>query len=163
MDSSNSIQRELTIEADPATVFAFFTDPQRLVRWIGASATLDVRPGGLMMVDVQQGRVARGEFKEVVPVTRLAYTWGWEGSENVPPGSSLIEIDLMPKDGSTVVHFTHSGLPPDQVPGHTEGWNHYLPRLVVAASGGEPRPRSLAPKAAAIDCRKNEYDFSDPL
>jgi uncharacterized protein YndB with AHSA1/START domain len=140
MDSSNSIQRELTIEADPATVFAFFTDPQRLVRWIGASATLDVRPGGLMMVDVQQGRVARGEFKEVVPVTRLAYTWGWEGSENVPPGSSLIEIDLMPKDGSTVVHFTHSGLPPDQVPGHTEGWNHYLARLVVAASGGDPGP-----------------------
>ena len=59
MDSSNSIQRELTIEADPATVFAFFTDPQRLVRWIGASATLDVRPGGLMMVDVQRAPGSR--------------------------------------------------------------------------------------------------------
>lgn len=140
MDSSNSIQRELTIEADPATVFAFFTDPQRLIRWVGASATLDARPGGLMMVDVQQEHLARGEFKEVVPVTRLSYTWGWEGSENVPPGSSLIEIDLMPKNGSTVVHFTHSGLPPEQVSGHTEGWNHYLSRLVVAASGGDPGP-----------------------
>lgn len=140
MDSSNSIQRELTIEADPATVFAFFTDPERLVRWIGASATLDARPGGLMMVEVQEGRMGRGEFKEVVPVTRLAYTWGWEGSENVPPGSSLVEIDLTPKNGATVVHFTHSGLPPDQVPGHREGWNHYLGRLMVAASGGEPGP-----------------------
>jgi uncharacterized protein YndB with AHSA1/START domain len=30
MDSSDSIQRELTIEADPATVFAFFTDPQAI-------------------------------------------------------------------------------------------------------------------------------------
>jgi uncharacterized protein YndB with AHSA1/START domain len=141
MDSSNSIQRELTIEADPATVFAFFTDPQRLVRWIGVSATLDARPGGLMLVDVQQGFLARGEFKEVVPVTRLAYTWGWEGSrENVPPGSSLIEIDLVPKNGGTVVHFKHSGLPPEAVPGHTEGWNHYLARLVLAASGGDPGP-----------------------
>jgi uncharacterized protein YndB with AHSA1/START domain len=141
MDSSNSIQRELMIEADPATVFAFFTDPQRLVRWIGVSATLDARPGGLMLVDVQHGFLARGEFKEVVPVTRLAYTWGWEGSiENVPPGSSLIEIDLVPKNGGTLVYFTHSGLPLEAVPGHTDGWNHYLARLVLAASGGDPGP-----------------------
>ena len=141
MDSPNSIRRELTIEADPATVFAFFTDPQRLVRWIGGSATLDARPGGLMLLDVQHGRVARGEFKEVVPVTRLAYTWGWEGNmDNVPPGSSLVEIDLEPKNGGTVVHFTHSGLPPEAVPGHSEGWDHYLGRLVIAASGGEPGP-----------------------
>jgi uncharacterized protein YndB with AHSA1/START domain len=33
-----------------------------------------------MLVDVQHGFLARGEFKEVVPVTRLAYTWGWAGS-----------------------------------------------------------------------------------
>jgi uncharacterized protein YndB with AHSA1/START domain len=143
MDAPNTIQRELTIEADPATVFAFFTDPQRLVRWIGASATLDARPGGLLLVDVQQGFVARGEFKEVVPVTRLAYTWGWEGNrENVPPGSSLIEIDLAPKNGGTVVHFTHSGLPPEAVPSHSDGWSHYLARLALAASGVDPGPDS---------------------
>jgi uncharacterized protein YndB with AHSA1/START domain len=141
MDSSNSIQRELTIEADPATVFAFFTDPERLVRWMGVSATLDARPGGLMLVDVHSGFLARGEFKEVVPVTRLAYTFGWEGNrENVPPGSSLIEIDLVPRNGGTLVHFTHSGLPPAAVPGHSEGWNHYLARLAIAASGGDPGP-----------------------
>lgn len=141
MDSSSSIERELTIAADPATVFAFFTDPQRLVRWIGVSATLDARTGGLMLVEVQHGFLARGEFKEVVPVTRLAYTWGWEGSrENVPPGSSLIEIDLVPKNGGTVVHFKHSGLPPAAVPRHADGWNHYLARLVLAASGGDPGP-----------------------
>ena len=141
MDSSDSYQRELTIEADPATVFAFFTDPQRLVRWIGVSATLDARPGGLMLVDVQNGFRARGEFKEVVPVTRLAYSWGWEGNvENVPPGSSLIEIDLTPKGGGTVVHFKHSGLPLEAVPAHTDGWNHYLARLVLASTGRDPGP-----------------------
>jgi uncharacterized protein YndB with AHSA1/START domain len=30
-----------------------------------------------------------------VPVHRLAYSFGWDGSEEVPPGSSLVEIDLM--------------------------------------------------------------------
>ena len=38
---------------------------------------------------------ARGSFREVMPVHRLAYSFGWDGSEVVPPGSSLIEIDLI--------------------------------------------------------------------
>jgi len=136
----NSIQRELTIEADAATVFAFLTDPERLIRWMGTSAEVDPRPGGLFLVDVAGQHKARGEFKEVVPVSRLAYSFGWEGRENVPPGSSLIEIDLLPNNGGTLVRFTHSGLPPDEIPSHSEGWDHYLGRLVMAASGRDPGP-----------------------
>lgn len=140
MDTSNSIRREMVIEADNATVFAFFTDPERLIRWMGVAANLDPRPGGLMLLDVHQGRTARGEFKEVVPVSRLAYTFGWEGSKNVPPGSSLIEIDLTPQNGHTLLRFTHSGLPAEAVAGHTEGWEHYLGRLALAAGGKDPGP-----------------------
>jgi uncharacterized protein YndB with AHSA1/START domain len=40
-------------------------------------------------------RFARGSFREVVPVHRLTYSFGWDGSEVVPPGSSLVEIDLL--------------------------------------------------------------------
>jgi uncharacterized protein YndB with AHSA1/START domain len=140
MEASELIQREMTIDADAATVFAFFTDPDRLIRWIGVSAELEPERGGIMMIDVKPGLVARGEFKEVVPVSRLAYTWGWEGGEKVPPGSSLIEIDLVPKNGTTLVRFTHSGLPADEVAPHRDGWNHYLNRLTIAAAGGDPGP-----------------------
>lgn len=140
MEATNSIKREFKVEADPATVFAFFTDPERLTRWMGTSAEVDARPGGLFVVDVVKGRVARGEYTEVVPVTWLAYTWGWIGDEQVPPSSSLIEIDLLPQNGSTIVRFSHSGLPASQVPGHGVGWTHYLSRLVIAAGGGDPGP-----------------------
>ena len=40
MDTANSISREFTVGADAATVFAFFTDPQRLIRWIGVSGRI---------------------------------------------------------------------------------------------------------------------------
>ncbi|HTY56980.1 MAG TPA: SRPBCC domain-containing protein [Candidatus Binataceae bacterium] len=142
MDASNTIiQYEMTIQAEPASVFAFFTEPERLVRWMGASANLDPQPGGLFLLDVQEGFVARGKFTEVMPVSRLAYTFGWEASRhNVPPGSSLIEIDLAPKNGGTLLRFKHSGLPPAAVPAHREGWDHYLARLVTAASGDDPGP-----------------------
>ena len=141
MDASDAIQQEITIEADPASVFAFFTDPQRLVRWMGVSANFDAQPGGLMLLEVVDGVVATGKFTEVVPVSHLAYTWGFEGNRaNVPPGSSLVEIDLVPKNGGTLVRFKHSGLPPEAVPAHRDGWNHYLARLALAASGHDPGP-----------------------
>ncbi len=141
MENPNVIRFEMKLEADQATVFAFFTDAQRLVRWMGASATIDARPGGLMLVDVVENQVARGEFTEVVPVSRLAYTFGWVNSRhNVPPGSSLVEIDLSPNNGGTLLRFQHSGLPPDSVQAHRQGWKHYLARLAMAASGGDPGP-----------------------
>jgi uncharacterized protein YndB with AHSA1/START domain len=124
MDTANSIRREFTIGADAATVFAFFTDPQRLIRWMGVSAELDPRPGGIFLVDVNPGWIARGEFND----------------HYVAPGSSMIEIDLLPHNGNTLVRFTHSGLPAEAVPGHSEGWTHYLGRLAIAASGGDPGP-----------------------
>jgi uncharacterized protein YndB with AHSA1/START domain len=140
METSESIHHEMTIDTDAATIFAFFTDPERLIRWMGVAAKIQPQRGGIMLVEVHPGRVARGEFKEVIPVSRLAYTFGWEGGEKVPPGSSLIEIDLMPKNGSTLVRFTHSELPPEEVAPHREGWNHYLGRLAIAAAGGDPGP-----------------------
>jgi uncharacterized protein YndB with AHSA1/START domain len=140
MEAADVVRREITIDADAATVFAFFTDPQRLIRWMGVSAELAAEPGGVMLVDVNPGFVARGEFREVVPVSRLAYTWGWEGRQKVPPGSSLIEVDLTPQNGGTLVRFTHSGLPSDEVAAHRDGWNHYLGRLAIAATGGDPGP-----------------------
>ena len=84
---------------------------------------------------------ARGAFREVVPVHRLAYSFGWEGGENVPPGSSLIEIDLIERDGGTLLRMTHSGLPDAvQCARHAEGWAHYLGRLAKAAAGHDPGP-----------------------
>ena len=75
----------------------------------------------------------------MVPVHRLAYSFGWEGREDVPPGSSLIEIDLIERDGGTLLRMTHSGLPDaEQCENHAKGWGHYLGRLATAAAGGHP-------------------------
>ena len=64
--------------------------------------------------------VARGEFEEVTPNSRIVYSFGWESGEVVPPGSSKIEIDLAPRDRGTLLTFVHSGLPASQVEPHTD-------------------------------------------
>jgi uncharacterized protein YndB with AHSA1/START domain len=135
------VRREMHIAAPPATVFAFLTDPEKIVSWMGAEATTETHPGGLYLVKGVRDRtnVARGTFREVVPVHRLAYSFGWDGREEVPPGSSLIEIDLIDQDDGTLLRMTHSGLPTaTQCANHDKGWAHYLSRLAVAAAGGNP-------------------------
>ena len=136
------VRRETLIAAPPATVFAFLTDPEKIVSWMGAQATTEIHPGGLYLLKGVAGdraRVARGAFREVVPVHRLAYTFGWEGGQEVPPGSSLVEIDLIERDCGTLLRVSHSGLPNEaQCAGHNRGWAHCLGRLTIAAAGGNP-------------------------
>jgi uncharacterized protein YndB with AHSA1/START domain len=135
------VRREVQIAAPPATVFAFLTDPQKILRWMGTEATMEPQPGGIYLLNVTGTDIARGSFTEVIPVHRLAYTFGWEKRPNVPPGSSLIEIDLLDKDSGTLLRMTHSGLPDAQeCADHEKGWTHYLARLQVAAPGGDPGP-----------------------
>jgi len=135
------VQREIQIAAPPATVFAFLTDPEKILSWMGAEVTSEPHPGGLYLLKSVgvRARVARGAFREVVPVHRLAYSFGWEGDEEVPPGSSLIEIDLVDREGGTLLRMTQSGLPnAAQCAGHNRGWAHYLGRLATAATGRDP-------------------------
>ncbi len=136
------VRRETFIDAPRAAVFAFLTDPEKIVSWMGAEATTEPHPGGLYLVKGVGGdsvRAARGAFREVVPVHRLAYSFGWDGSGVVPPGSSLVEIDLTERDGGTLLRLTHNGLPNAvQCANHSIGWGHYLGRLAIAATGGAP-------------------------
>ncbi|WP_395672535.1 SRPBCC domain-containing protein [Inquilinus sp.] len=135
------VRRETRIAAPPAAVFALLTDPEQILRWIGTEAQMDPQPGGLYLLNVTGTRFARGAFREVVPVHRLAYSFGWEGSEVVPPGSSLVEIDLIEQPDGTLLRFTHTGLPTaEQCAGHEEGWTHYIDRLAVLAGGRDPGP-----------------------
>lgn len=136
-----TLYTEIEVSAPQATVFALLTDPDKILRWIGTEATIEANPGGIYLVNVGGKHVARGEFTEVIPVHRLAYSFGWEDNDTVPPGSSLVEIDLVAKDSGTLVRFTHSGLPNEKERvSHQKGWNHYLGRLKIVAAGGEASP-----------------------
>jgi uncharacterized protein YndB with AHSA1/START domain len=144
------VRREIQIAAPLATVFAFLTDPERIVSWMGAEATTEAQPGGLYLVKGvgERASVVRGAFREVVPIHRLAYSFGWDGEEETPPGSSLVEIDLIDRDGGTLLRMTHSGLPNEaQCANHDRGWAHYLDRLALAAAGRNPGvDRGAAPR-----------------
>ena len=141
---TTEVTRELTIAARPETVWEFFVDPEKAIRWMGIDATLEPEPGGLYRVEVVPGTVARGTFVELEPPHRLVFTWGWEPradgeTYDVAPGESTIEVRLEAEGDGTLLRFAHRELPSAGAAAkHGHGWDHFLPRLVEAAGGGDP-------------------------
>jgi uncharacterized protein YndB with AHSA1/START domain len=135
---------ERHIQASPETVFGFFADPRRWLQCQGLEAELDPRPGGLFRMNVRGDGWATGRFLQVDPPRRIVFTWGWDIEHSpLPPGASLVEVDLIPQADGTLIRLTHRNLPPGKVPAHQAGWSHYLDRLAVRASGGDPGPDPL--------------------
>jgi uncharacterized protein YndB with AHSA1/START domain len=135
-----SVTAEIRIDAGPEAVFPFLTEPDKIVRWKGVEARVEATPGGEYRVQVTRRNVAVGEYVEIEPPRRVVFTWGWEGDEQLPPGSSTVEIELVPDGDGTIVRLTHSGLPEGADAGQLEGWQHFLPRLAAVAAGGDPGP-----------------------
>ena len=144
---SAAIVREVRIAASPATVFEFLTDPAKLTRWAGTDVVSDPRLGGTYRTVINPGHIISGDYVEVMPARRIVYTWGWVDSPQFPPGSSVVEIVLAPAGEGTVLTLTHGVLPARAREGHGEIWDHYLPRLAVAAAGGDPGPDPWAAPA----------------
>ena len=130
------------IAASPPTVFAFFTDIERWTAWQGVGGNVEARAGGALRVIMPDAAAASGHFIEVVPPRRIVFTWGWEGNSiPIPPGSSIVTIELEPADNGTLVRLTHSGLQAaDARELHRSGWERYLGRLARRAIGEDPGP-----------------------
>ena len=123
------------IDAPPERVFAYFTDPDAMVAWMGERARLEPRPGGVFAVRVR-GVDVRGEYLELDPPRRLLFSWGHEGSAELPPGASTVEVRLTPAGDGTAVVLEHRDLPAARASGHARGWRMFLGRLAGAAASG---------------------------
>jgi len=143
--------KTISIDASPETVWEFLVDPEKLKRWKGIDVNLDPQSGGIYYCEVIPGHKARGKFVEVDKPNRLVFTWGWDGSEDVPPGSSTIEIELATDGDGTSLRFVHRDLPSaEAIASHAHGWDHYLPRLEIAAAGGDPGDDPWVTQAPAM-------------
>ena len=133
---------EIFIDAPQAHVFKFFVDSDRLPKWLGTTARLDPQPGGEFRFEVVGGEWCVGKYVEVDPPRRVVFTWGWENPMmNLPPRSSVVEVDLTAEGGGTRLTLTHRGLPDeDSQTLHADGWSRYLSRLDRVARGLEPGP-----------------------
>jgi uncharacterized protein YndB with AHSA1/START domain len=144
IDQEVSLELSHRFAAPREQVFDAWTNPEVLKRWWAAGATwdtplaeVDARQGGTyrlsMRTDECEIHTVYGEYREVRPPERLAYTWSWEegpgpamkGAEN-----TLVVIDFVEDGDGTVVKLTHTGFETEELRDmHTHGWQAVLANL----------------------------------
>jgi uncharacterized protein YndB with AHSA1/START domain len=125
---------ERTIKAPPQVLFDAWTSPEVLRRWWPAGADwqtpvaeVDPRVGGRLRLVMRspdgEEFGGRGEYVELRPPERLAFTWTWDGHEG-HEGTQLIEVEFTDQqDGSTTMVLTNRGLADEEAKRtHREGW-----------------------------------------
>jgi uncharacterized protein YndB with AHSA1/START domain len=134
-----TLHLERALPAPRPDVFRMHADPDMLARWWGPkgftapSIELDLRVGGRYRIEMQPPDGERfllsGEFREVDPPARLAYTFRWE-----PPDpddrETLVAFSLRDLGDSTEV-IVDQGLFATEARRalHEEGWTETLNRL----------------------------------
>jgi uncharacterized protein YndB with AHSA1/START domain len=132
---------ERLLPAPPEAVFAAWTDPADLGRWLvpgemtRASVELDFRVGGRFRVAMhgeEQDYVQHGEYLEIDPPKRLVFTWV---SEWMPEGEqhTRVSVSFEPVGADlTRLRLVHDQLPEgDGYEGHRGGWTSIVDKLAA--------------------------------
>jgi uncharacterized protein YndB with AHSA1/START domain len=132
---------ERTLTAPPERVWRAFTDPAALARWfwpasINTTVSVDLRPGGTLRIEAPGQMAVQGEYTEIDPPRRLAFTWRWDGD----PTGTTVRLDLSPVDDGTQLVLVHKGFPDERTRAdHATGWSDCLDRLPGFLAGAEAR------------------------
>lgn len=129
--SDNILRYDRRFEGPPDLVFALWTDPALLSKWFAGShgyqaevMELDARPGGRWRILNRKGDLREhphGVYHEVVPGSRLVYSYQFEGTDF----HSTVSVDLSPDGAGTRMRFCQSGFPDRAArDGHEYGWSY---------------------------------------
>lgn len=138
VDERTSLQIRRVYNAPVAAVYAAWTDPEQMKQWHAPGddfkvpeTAADVRVGGRFRVVMRapDGEVHRvgGVYREVVPNTKLVYTWAWEST---PERESLVTVEFKSSGQGTELLLTHQRFADTEARDkHQHGWNGCLERL----------------------------------
>ncbi len=132
---SLTIKRRLN--APPAKVFAAWTDPEKVKRWMGPgevkvlAVESEPRAGGryrwLMRAPSGEDHDVSGVYREFVPDRKLVFTWAWK---TTPERESLVTVDLKPDGDGTLLTLTHEQFFDEEARDrHRHGWEGAMDKL----------------------------------
>jgi uncharacterized protein YndB with AHSA1/START domain len=134
-DASDTIIKEITINASAERIFDALTNPDERLKWRGAEGRYqgthmesDLRPGGKWMTRGigPGGRsfLVHGEYRTIERPCLLVFTWLPDWDENA--SETLVRFDVSENEGITTVRVTHSGLMSESARAHHQGWPQVL-------------------------------------
>jgi uncharacterized protein YndB with AHSA1/START domain len=133
------LEMERVLPAARPVVFAAFSDPKQLVKWWGPqgfsipSLKFQARVGESYRIEMQPPEgdsfYLTGEFREVEPPARLAYTFIWEDPDP-DDVETLVTLSFRDLGESTEVSFTQGPFRTEARRAlHRDGWGDSFDKL----------------------------------
>ena len=141
-----TLEIERTLAGPPSLVFEFFTDAGRLARWWGPngfsipSLEFEPRAGTAYRIAMQPPEGAAfyltGEFRQVDPPTRLAYTFRWEDPDP-DDVANVAELSFRERGESTEVSLRQGPFKTEaRRELHRAGWGDSFDKLEQLVARG---------------------------
>ena len=145
------IERDITVAAPIERVWAVLTRPEHIAVWFGAGTPnpapvdIDLRPGGVMVLDHGEYGRFPTRIEHVEPPTYFAYRWAsaYPGELATDDNSTLVEFRLTATNDKTLVQVVETGFASLVIPAdreetagyesHSEGWTEVIKALAVHA------------------------------
>jgi uncharacterized protein YndB with AHSA1/START domain len=106
----DTIAREIDIEAPPDVVWAIVTEARHLSGWLSDEASIDLRPGGEMLLTWHGQGTYRARVETVEPPHTFAFRWMLRvGVEPLPGDCTLVVMTLTPHGTGTRLKVVESG------------------------------------------------------
>ncbi len=121
-----AMERTVVIRAPRALVFRYFTDNQRWSAWWGAGSTIAAQPGGKVYIRYPNGVEASGEVVSVSEPASIRFTLGYASGKPMPPGGSMVTIELEEVAQGTRLHLLHEFSDSSARDQHVQGWRFQL-------------------------------------
>jgi len=134
------VERTVHIAATTERVWEILTRPEHIGRWFGsgAPATVDLRPGGVMVLEPAVGERYLARVVEVDPPHYLAYRWASAHPDVLADetNSTLVEFHVAAEGAMTRLTVCESGFAALTIPAgrevfasyesHSRGWTEVI-------------------------------------
>jgi uncharacterized protein YndB with AHSA1/START domain len=140
--STDSIEREVVIDAPVETVWSIVTEPQNITRWFANEAEVDLRPGGDLVFRFDSGMAGKGVVEKVEPPHLFAFRWISPEPERDMVAAqghyTTVEFSLEAEGEGTLLRVVESGFAALEgtaaenaalAERHVGGWGMFLERL----------------------------------
>jgi uncharacterized protein YndB with AHSA1/START domain len=142
-ETTLDVGRSVTIKRNyswpPNKLFDAWTQPESMSKWMSpgvparTDASVELKVGGNYRLVIRQDSgevfVAFGEYREIEPPAKLAFTWSWEGGI-IEPAETLVTVHFVPTPTGTELTLIHERLSSEQsAASHTQGWTGCLDGL----------------------------------
>lgn len=148
--SSDSIEREVQIDAPVDTVWSIVTEPQNIARWFASYAEVDLRPGGDLLLRFDSGADGKGTVEKVEPPHLFAFRWISPEPERDMVAAqghyTTVEFSLRAEGEGTLLRVVESGFAAlegteaentELAERHRGGWGMFLERLAGLATSAD--------------------------